>query len=91
MKVMPAVMGGPPERASLQGAGAKAGQHELESPTGLVGAVTEIAVEAGSDAEHPDEVEDGAETNRNRTDGGEENAQAGQVQSEKRHDLQPAR
>ena len=57
VQMVPAVLGGPPEHAALGRALGEAGEHELAGAAGLEGAVREVAVVAGADAEHAQQVE----------------------------------
>ena len=64
VQVVLAVLGRPPEHALLRRALGEAGEHELAGAAGLEGAVREVAVVAGADAEHAQPVEGDAQRRR---------------------------
>lgn len=81
----------PPQRSFLQSAATEASDEELHHPAGFVGAMREIAMVAGRDAEHADEVKDAAQDESGGIDAGEQHGETSKVQTDKRHALQPVR
>lgn len=79
----------PPQWAFLQSATAEAGDEELHHAAGFVGAMSEVAVIAGRNAEHAGEVEDSAENKGGDIDADEQGRQTGQMQTDERHTFQP--
>src|SRR5262249_29213146 len=79
----------PPERSLLQGATAQAGHQELEDPAGLVGAMGEVTMVAGCDAEHAHEVQQGTQGQVESGEAGQEDRQADQVNRKKGNVPQP--
>ena len=82
--VMPAVMPAPPQRPALRGRRAEPRQHELERAAGPERAVTEVAVVACGQAEHPREQRDQADEHRHRRHARPEHQQAGELKGEER-------
>ena|SRR6516225_9334340 len=82
--VMMTMMPGPPERAFLHGAAAKPRQDKLKDPARLEGAVGEVAMIAGGDAEHPDQVRPGAKRQREWCHPHPDCGQAGDMHEEER-------
>ena len=83
------MVAGPPKWTLLQCSGAPEGHEELRYPTHLVGAVGEVAVVAGGDAEHPADIEHGAEHPVLPGHIHEEGGQRGQVHQEERNGRHP--
>ena len=82
LKMMPAMMTGPPERSFLSGHAAAKGHQELHHATELVAAVREVAMVATCDEKHPQRVKPNAE--RDVAPGGvkPQHAEGGEMQQE---------
>ena len=87
--VVQSVVAGPPEGALLQGGGPAERHEELGHPAHPVAAVGEVPVVSGGDAEHPGEVEHGAQHPVLPGDHDEERGQRGDVHGEERDGRHP--
>ena len=82
-----AVLGRPPERAALRGALREEGEQELADAARLVGAVREVAMVAGRDAEHAHEVQRDARDERAGGDAAPDREEARRVDERERQVL----
>jgi hypothetical protein len=84
-----AVMGGPPERAALDGGVSEHRKDELPEAVGLKGLVGKIAVVETSDRKHAHQIEQGRHRNSDPAPAHPDHPQAHGVQYNKRKDAQP--
>src|ERR1051326_616490 len=93
MGVMVTVMSCPPEHSLLDSGSPEPGEHKLKQPACLIGPVGKIAMVAGRNAEHPNDVSERENCQCNPADSGPEGEQRGGVDGEKwnaRLDIKPA-
>ena len=79
MLMVPAVVSGPPQRASLPGTTCHGGADKLDQSTGLERAVGKVAMVKGGDRKHPYAVRKEGDENAGQGDREEKGCYAGQM------------
>ena len=89
VRVVMAMVRGPPQRSALHGGGAEHGEHELPAARGAERAMREVAVVEGGDREHAHREEGGGEPRCKRAPAGPDRAEAAEMQRDERDDPRP--
>jgi hypothetical protein len=89
MGMMMAMMGCPPQRATLHSAGTEHGKDQLTEARRLEGAVREITVVEASDGEHADGIQQDSRCHGHLTPADPEHAKTHQVHGNKGEHAQP--
>jgi hypothetical protein len=89
MRMMMAMMRGPPDRSALHGGGAEHREDELTGARGLERAMREVAVIKTGDGEHAYRVERHGRDDSRRAHANVDHTQAGKVHSDERQHAHP--